>query len=258
MTEPPESRRVRVMTYNIRHCLGIDGVLSPERTASVIKAARPDIVALQELDIRRRRTRRVDQVRFLADELGMDVHFHPARHVRDERFGNAIFTRLPSRLVHQAALPTPPHLQRIEPRSALWVAVDLGGVVLNVVNTHMSLLGRDRVVQARALLGPDWLGHPACGDPNPVLLVGDLNASPRSRAYDLLASHLTDCQKLPAVKRPKRTFPSRFPVIRIDHVFARGAIDVVAIDVPRNGAARLASDHLPVIADLIVGRAESR
>ncbi len=239
---------VRIVTYNVRRCLGVDGQLSPQRIGEVLAAFEPDIVALQELDIRRPRTRSVDQAQAIADHLSMSLHFHPVLHVMEERYGDAVLTHLPSRLVHTAALPAPERLKRIEPRGALWVEIDVAGIKLQVVNTHLGLVGRERVMQARELLGPDWLGHPDCRDP--AVLVGDLNAPPRSAAYRLLTRHLVDSQLSPPGRRPKRTFPVRWPVLRLDHVMFRGAIQVEHVEVPRHGLVALASDHLPLVVDL--------
>ena len=84
------ARTIRVMSYNVHRCVGTDRVLSPERIAQVIAACKPDIVSLQELDVRRARTGGVDQASEIAHMLGMQMHFHPAYQVQDEHFGDAI------------------------------------------------------------------------------------------------------------------------------------------------------------------------
>ena len=89
---------LRVMTYNVHRCVGVDKRLDLERVAEVIAAARPDVVALQELDVGRRRTKGVDQAHGLAELLGMRSHFNAALHVEEERYGDAILTALPERL----------------------------------------------------------------------------------------------------------------------------------------------------------------
>jgi endonuclease/exonuclease/phosphatase family metal-dependent hydrolase len=84
----------------------------------------------------------------------------------------------------------------------------------------------------------------------PVALVGDFNLVPRSRVYHRLTKVLKDAQRAPGMGRTKPTFPSGFPVLRIDHVFTRGAIEVKHVDVIRNRITRVASDHLPLVVDL--------
>jgi endonuclease/exonuclease/phosphatase family metal-dependent hydrolase len=137
--------------------------------------------------------------------------------------------------------------QYLEPRGALWVSIDLGETKLQVINTHLGLLGRERLAQVKALLGPDWLGHPDCRDP--VILAGDFNATPQSRAYRRLTSRLSDAQRSPSVARARATFPVRLPVFRIDHVFVSDAVEVLGAEVPRTPLACVASDHLPLVVD---------
>ena len=152
------------------------------------------------------------------------------------------------RLVKAGALPGLPDKPRIEPRGALWVTIELNGIEHQVLNTHLGLLPRERRVQAEALLGPDWLGHPECR--GPVVLCGDFNALPSSPVCRRLRTRLHDAQIELDNHRPKRTFYGRFPMARIDHVFVDSATEVLDIEVPDTELARVASDHLPLIAEL--------
>jgi endonuclease/exonuclease/phosphatase family metal-dependent hydrolase len=239
---------LRVMTYNVHSCIGMDGKLAPERIARVIAHYAPDVVALQELDVGRARTEGMDQAHLIARYLEMDFHFHPAMHIEEERYGDAILTHLPMRLVKAGALPGLPDKPWLEPRGALWVAIKLDGIEHQVMNTHLGLLPRERRVQAEALLGPDWLGHPECR--GPVVLCGDFNALPSSPVCRRLRTRLHDAQIELDNHRPRRTFSGRFPMARIDHVFVDPATDVLDIEVPDTELARVASDHLPLIAEL--------
>ena len=120
MTRPgvEVGRTLRLMTYNVHGCVGRDGRLSPQRVAEVIAGAGPDVVALQELDVGRRRSGSRNQAREVADALGMAFHFHPALRVEEENYGDAILSRLPMRLVRAGALPAGPR-GGAEPRGAL-------------------------------------------------------------------------------------------------------------------------------------------
>ncbi len=242
----------RILTYNVHSCRGTDGVLSPERIAAVIAAARPDIVALQELDVGRVRTRGLDQAHSIARELGMNFHFHPALRVEEESYGDAILSTLPLRLVKAGPLPGLTHRPLLEPRGALWVAVELGeGTVLQVINTHLGLAPSERLAQVAALLGEGWLGHPACRG-QPAVLLGDFNAVPRSGAYRRLAAGLRDAQCAQPGQRPRPTFPSRWPLLRIDHVFLGEGVEAQSAEVRRGPLERLASDHLPLVVELSI------
>lgn len=244
----PDGGRSRILTYNVHRCVGTDGRLSPPRIAEVIASCEPDIVALQELDVGRLRTGGVDQAHAIATELGMQLHFHPALKVMEELYGDAILTARPSRLVKAGALPAVPRWPKLESRGALWASIDMGGADLHVINTHLSLSRPERMAQVEALLGAQWLGDPRCRDP--VLLVGDFNATPRSRGYRRLAARLHDGQLAPGSGSPKATFPAYLPVLRIDHIFVSRSVKVLNAEVVRTPLARVASDHLPLVVDI--------
>lgn len=238
---------LRLMTYNVHRCVGLDRRHSPERIADVIAGYAPDIVALQELEVGHRRTDRVHQPERLAEILGMDFHYHPARRRGDAQFGNALFSRLPMDAVRSAPLPGYVGMQA---RAALWASVTVAGLKVQVINTHLGLFHLERVRQARALCGEEWLGHPACS-PHPRIICGDFNATPISGAYRLFGSGLRDAQRL-GDRRARRTWPSFLPVVRYDHIFVCPRIDVHQTQVPSSPLTTLASDHLPVIMDFQV------
>jgi endonuclease/exonuclease/phosphatase family metal-dependent hydrolase len=242
----------RILTYNVHRCVGTDGRLSPERIADVIAEADPDVVALQELDVGRRRTGGVDQAQAIADRLGMVMHFHPAMKVVEELYGDAILTAAPSRLVKAGPLPQAPGAPHAEPRGALWVTVDLDGHRYDVINTHLGLRGAERMAQVEALLGPAWIGSQSSG--TPLILAGDFNAVPASRAYRRIAATLLAG---PAGERHRapRTFPSRLPVLALDHVFVSDRIAVRRVAPLRSRLARSASDHLPLLVELELNHA---
>jgi endonuclease/exonuclease/phosphatase family metal-dependent hydrolase len=244
---------LRIMTYNVHRCRGLDRRWSPERIAEVIAEARPDVVALQELDVGRARSGSIDQAEMIARALGMDVQFFPVVRIMEELYGDAILSRLPSRLIKGGSLPTLRGVPGLEPRGALWSSIRTGVVEVQTINTHLGLLARERAKQIDVLLGPEWLGHPDCR--GPVILAGDFNATPRSRGYRRLTARLTDTQRAPGASRARPTFPTRYPALRIDHVFVDRAIEVLSAETIRTPLALIASDHLPVVAQVRV-RAE--
>jgi endonuclease/exonuclease/phosphatase family metal-dependent hydrolase len=239
---------VRIMTYNVHSCIGMDGRVSPERIARIIARFEPDIVALQEIDVGRPRSGGVDQAGRIAELLEMTYYFHPAIHLEEERYGDAILTHLPLRLVKAQGLPGMRGKPQLEPRGAIWAAIDVGGTVLQIINTHLGLRRRERLAQVDALLGDAWLGHPDCD--GPVILCGDLNALPLSPVCRRLRTRLRDAQQALQNHRPKATFFGRLPMVRIDYVFVGQELEVLGVEVARGARARLASDHLPLIVDL--------
>lgn len=242
----------RLVTYNVHRWLGTDRKTSPARIAEVIAACRPDVVALQEVRIAHPR-RAPDSLAAVAAELGMQVFFRPTVKIGDQ-FGIAILTPHPVRLVRAARLPGWPGGPPLEPRAAQWIAVEVDGGELQVINTHLGLLPPERMAQAEALLGPDWLGSPDCGDR--AVLLGDFNASPRSGCYRRLASRLRDAQLAGAEAAPQPTFHSRFLFSRIDHIFVTPGIEVVETQAVRTPLTRVASDHLPLVAEIRLRGAE--
>ncbi|OWV92828.1 endonuclease [Rhizobium sp. R72] len=241
-----ERQAIRILSYNVHSCAGTDRKIDPGRIAAIIADARPDIVALQEIDVRRRRTGGVDQAAIIASLLRMEAHFNPALTIAEEQYGDAIITALPARTVKAGPLPS-----LGEPRGALCVEVMFANRNLLVVNTHLGLRRRDRIQQMSALLGPAWLGRDG-GNPASAILCGDFNAVPSSAAYRLATRLLQDAQ-LACHQTARATFPSRFPLMRLDHIFVSADLAVAASSVIGNRTTRLASDHLPLVADIDLG-----
>ncbi len=237
----------RLLTYNVHRCVGTDRKLDPARIAAVIAEHEPDVVCLQELDVGRARTGWVDQTDTIARRLSMSFRFHPAMRVEAELYGDAILTPHPEKLIKADALPTLPNMPGLEPRGALWSAIDIDGKTVNVFNTHLGLVPREQRLQAAALAGREWLSRPDCR--GPTILTGDFNATSITRPYQTLARKLADAQRQLGLKPTIKTFPSAFPAIRIDHCFVSPEIRVTGAFAPFSPLARVASDHLPLVID---------
>lgn len=237
----------RILTYNVHRCVGADRRLDVGRIADVIASLQPDIVALQELDVGRLRTGKVDQAHEIAQRLKMAVHFHAAMKVEEELYGDAILTTYPEHLVQVGPLPGYGRIPQLEPRGALWIAVEIEGKQVQIINTHLGLVPREQQLQAACLAGPAWLDHPKCV--GPTILLGDFNATPTSVVYRTLIGRLQGARRLAPSKRPTSTFPSALPVVRIDHLFVSPEIRVTDLSAPFNPLTRAASDHLPLVMD---------
>jgi endonuclease/exonuclease/phosphatase family metal-dependent hydrolase len=243
-------RTFRILTYNVHRWLGTDRKISPTRIAEVIASCEPDIVALQEVRVGRSRPGEVDQAASVANALGMDLHFQPTIKILGEQYGIAILSRHSSGVVKSGRLPTQSTRPSFEKRSALWVATEIDGHKINVINAHLSLRSGERRAQATALVGPDWIGHPDCADP--AILLGDFNAPPYSRSYRMIANRMVDAQLSNSHGEPQPTFHTRAPVLRLDHVFVTKSVEVVNAAPVRNMLTRIASDHFPLLAELRV------
>lgn len=237
----------RIMTYNVHRCVGVDRRLDVARVAAVIAQRQPDIVALQELDVCRPRTGVVDQAHAIAQRLGMHFHFNAAFTVEEERYGDAILTAAPHRVIKAGPLPTLP-VRGLEPRGALWLELELGGRRLQVLNTHLGLVPHEQRAQALALASADWTGGRKASDP-PLILVGDFNATPHAQAYRTFAARFHDARRQAPGPGLTPTFPSRLPMLAIDHVFLDGPVRAIRAESLSGPLARVASDHLPLVVD---------
>lgn len=237
----------RIVTYNVHRCVGNDRRLDVARVAAVLAELNPDIVALQELDVGRRRTGGVDQAHEIARRLDMACHFHAALQVEEERYGDAILTAYPERLVKTGPLPGHPRMRALEPRGALWVEVEIDRRPVQIINTHLGLVPREQQIQAAHLAGPAWLEHPDCRWP--AILLGDFNATASSIVYRTLTHSLKPARRLAARRQPTSTFPAPLPVLRIDHLFVSPGIEVQEVSAPFDPLTRVASDHLPLVMD---------
>ncbi len=239
----------RIVTYNVHRCVGTDRKLDVNRIVEVIAELEPDIVALQELDVGRARTDMVDQAHEIAQGLEMAFHFHPAMKVEEELYGDAILTHYPERLVQAAPLPGHNYISALlEPRGALWVAIDIEGTEVQIINTHLGLVAREKKNQAIALAGPTWAGHPRFKSPG--ILLGDFNSQPGAAPHRAIGRVLKDARALlPAHRRVGPTYSTKMPLFRIDHVFVTDGIAVRAMFAAHSPLIRLASDHLPLVMD---------
>jgi endonuclease/exonuclease/phosphatase family metal-dependent hydrolase len=229
------SKRLRVMTYNIHAAKGVDRKVDLARIGEVIRSYEPDIVALQEVDVGRSRSGEIDQAHALAQTLGMEAVFAPCVEDGSGRYGIATLTRLPILETRQITLPLAGH-RRSQPRSALVTRHTWDGGDLEMINTHLSILFRERPGQVAAIAA-EMLGEA-------LVIAGDFNCTPFSPAYRVLRRGLRSATRF------ARTWPSPAPIVPIDHIFYRGRLNVVHAGAWTKGGARRASDHLPVVAEL--------
>jgi endonuclease/exonuclease/phosphatase family metal-dependent hydrolase len=234
---------LRVLCYNIHYGQGMDGKYDLERLAKVIKEAKPDLVALQEVDVVVRRSGQVHQAQKLGELTGMTVRFGPTQHFEGGLYGNAILTRLPilDELIHPLPYTEATPERQTYPRGAIAVTVQAtDGQPLRFISTHFQHnLPEDRVAQAKAV---NQL-FAAEGDTLRTLLAGDFNATPEAEPITLLTerwSHTLDAEKAP-------TAPSVRPRSRIDYIFYRphSSFRLLSSEVIPDA---MASDHRPVLA----------
>ena len=230
--------------------MGMDRQRSEARIAEVIAEMSVDVVALQELDLGRRRSAGVDQTRIIAKQLGWQSHFHPAMRRNEEHYGNAIVSRHRLTFRRAVELPGRPPFFCRENRAAIEAEVETNLGNVHIINTHLGLGWRERFVQAQLFTSAEWRGTIA-GD-TPLILLGDFNSLRGSRPYRTLNRHLRDVRTLIHAARFIRTFPTRFPVFGVDHIFVNAALQPLSVIVHRSPLARVASDHFPLIGEFVL------
>ena len=250
-TSPAETIALRVMTYNTHHCVGLDGKCRPQRIGDVIGDLDPDVVALQEMDVNRHRSGKLDQSLDLADRLGMFYQFFPVWSGADEQYGLAILSKFPLKVVRQDVLTEACHRTKSEARGAVWVTIELENHgPVHLLNTHLGLRAEERLRQVEEILSERWLAD--LHTRGPVIVAGDFNAGPASQVMKKMLEHYRCVQHLANNHKPRRTFPSMLPVRRLDYILVSRHFEVEGVSVPRNHFTAVASDHLPVCADLVL------
>jgi endonuclease/exonuclease/phosphatase family metal-dependent hydrolase len=248
---------IRVMTYNIHSGVNRDGNVRLQPAVQVIRSLNPDIVALQEVDMGITHSRYRHQARVLSDRLEMQFFFYPLMRFETRHYGLAFLSRLPFTIVKCDRLPTVLPRFRLQKRGAVWIRLDHWPRPIHIFNSHLGLFHRERRRQVEALLGRNWLE--AVPRDEAVIFCGDLNAGPSSWAYRRLSASLSDVQKKKRDKqRPMPTFSSRRPTLRIDHIFVSNHLTPLSVKVFTSRTAQMASDHLPLSAELHVTPQESR
>lgn len=244
---------LRVATYNIHAGAGQDGVFDLDRTAAAIRGLHADVIGLQEVDVHwGARSGFADEARQLAERLGMRAYFAPiydlppaAEHTERRQYGVAVLSRLPvaaaenheiTRLSTQVPDPAPAPAPGFAE-----VTVRARGTLVHFYATHLDYRTDPAVRRAQV---DDMLGILAA-DRGPKVLVGDFNAEAGAPELAKLWGPLAD-----AAPNGGRTYPAIDPVSRIDLVTVSPEVTVTGA----HEVATEASDHRPVVADLLVRR----
>ena len=233
---------LRIATYNIHRSRGLDGRTKPHRIAAVLAGIDADVVALQE--VIGPGPRGTSHAEAIGAALGMGWVMAPARLLRGHQFGNAVLSRYPitQHLSHDLSWKT------CESRNVQRVDILVGGMTLHLYNVHLGTAILERRFQARRLASLVLDRHVG----GPKLVVGDFNEWTRGLATTLLSDRLHSVDLRNYLKR-RRTYPGVFPLLHLDHIYYQGRVEVVRVELPRTRVALVASDHLPLVADIKIG-----
>lgn len=239
---------VTVLSFNIRHAEGTDGVLDLARTANVIRASGADIVGLQEVDrYFAERSNWSDQAHELAERLGFacvygaNYDLDPPVHGRPRRqYGSAILSSHPiTRWVNTRLFRSADE----EQRGLLHAEINVRGVPVHVYNAHLEKFSEtDRARQAHQVVE-------LIGETRPAVLLGDFNASPQSMEIETIRSRFSDT-RVALGGEEVLTFPANEPETCIDYIFVSADVRPISANVIT--ADLKASDHVPVLSRVTV------
>ena len=217
-----------------------------ERIAQVLAAVHADIVALQEVVSREGPSFEDHQARYLADQFGYYYALGETRKYRGAAYGNVTLSRWKFVLSRHADLS----VYGREERGVLRTDIRLGGSLFHVFNVHLGTGHLERRKQARRLVAPDLLK--AIDISGPRVVLGDFNEWTHGLVTRTLKSEfrLTD---LRAHLRRSRSYPSGLPLLNLDHMYYDHHFQVEDARFYRSRLSLVASDHLPLVADFVIG-----
>ncbi|HYO83892.1 MAG TPA: endonuclease/exonuclease/phosphatase family protein [Bryobacteraceae bacterium] len=231
-------QHIRVATYNVHKCEGLDRRVSPLRIATVIREFKPDVIGLQEV--------LGDQAEWLARHLEYHFALGEVRRHNTQPYGNAILSRFPLSGVCTYDLTAPGRERRGCVRTALSLP---DGQVLHLFNLHLGTAFLERRYQARRIVEAEIIASKDL--PGPRIVLGDFNEWTRGLVSTMLSAELKGADIRLHLKQP-RTYPGLFPLLHLDHIYYDEDLVVERVILHRTPRSLLASDHVPLIADFRV------
>ena len=249
MTRPLERGGVSLTlaTWNVHYGIGRDNRFDMERILAVIEEIDADIIGLQEVGWHRPNHERLDHFAFLRERSGYHVAECLVRDPLRTRFGNALLSRFPLRDSRWIDLKVPGH----SPRAAVLADLELSETALGglksgpggirVLVTHLGLIPWERIMQANRLVAAVDAGLPTGW---PSVLLGDFNIwRAQAQSARTLEARFPKTVALPS-------YPSIRPMVPLDRIYLSAGLRLRSASVLEQGLASLASDHLPVVAQV--------
>lgn len=243
-----QERRVRVATYNVHKCRGLDRRVRPDRIVEVLRDIDADIVALQEVVSHEGGPREADQTRFIAEELGMNYCVGETRKHKGGTYGNVVL----SRFLMQATYNYDISVRGREERGCLRADIQIDGAgTLHIFNVHMGTAFLERRSQVRRLLDEAILHNEELYGAR--IMLGDFNEWTRGLTTRLLGSHMKSADIANHLRRAK-TYPGVLPFLHLDHIYFDDTLEMEKLTLHRSRKSLIASDHLPLVADFRLHR----
>lgn len=239
--------RIRIATYNVHKCVGMDRRTSPQRIAEVIAEFSPDIIGLQEVLSIEGGARELDQARYLAGALQMNLAVGEVRRIGAGIYGNVVLSRFPVGSFCTFDLSAPGR----ERRGCVRTDIDLTDTVLHLFNFHLGTDFLERRWQARRMMELELMRSKDLTGPRVV--VGDFNEWTRGLVSKVLAAEFQSAD-IRLLLKVHRTYPGLFPLLHLDHIYYDEALIAHHVALHRTRKALIASDHLPLYADFTLRR----
>ena len=243
--------QLRILTYNIHRAIGVDRRFRPERIVNILRHHDADIVLLQEVDEGAPRSRELDLARELAEASGYP--FLAVGHnvsLKKGRYGNATLSRFPILRERNIDLSVAESwIRRGCQHTSIQIAEER---TLETFNLHLGLSARERLKQIDLLARCHEFGGVATTIP--MLVGGDFNDW-RSLLWPIFTSSLGfNCavEGRNGGRQFLATYPSFSPQGALDRLYYRGPLHLQSIRRCRLQVSRVASDHLPVIAEFAI------
>jgi endonuclease/exonuclease/phosphatase family metal-dependent hydrolase len=233
---------IRIATYNIHRCRGMDRRVVPARIIDVLRDIDADVVALQE--VVGAGPAGAGQAEEIGACLGMGWVMASVRTLRKHQFGNVILSRHP--IVHHSQYDL--SWRTCEARACQRADLDIAGHMLHIYNVHLGTAVLERRYQAGRLAS---FVHDRRVN-GPKVILGDFNEWMRGLATKTLSA-LFESVDISAHLNRRRTYPGLFPVVHLDHIYYEGRVEVLSVEMPRTRKSLMASDHLPLVANLRIG-----
>ena len=241
MSDTPH-QDIRIATYNIHRCRGMDRRVVPARIIEVLRDIDADVIALQE--VIGAGPVGAGQAEEIGAGLGMGWVMNCVRTLRQHQFGNVVLSRHP--ILHHSSYDL--SWRTCEPRNCQRADLDINGQILHVYNVHLGTAVLERRYQAGRLAA---FVHDR-RITGPKIILGDFNEWMKGLATKTLSALFESVDISQHLKR-RRTYPGLFPVVHLDHIYYDGKVEVVNVEMPRTAKTLIASDHLPLVANLRIG-----
>ena len=244
------SKHLRIATYNIHKCRGLDRRVRPARIVQVLREIDADVIAMQEV-ISAHGSGGDAQAQFIAAELGFHSCFGENRRLRGAAYGNLLLSRFPLKLVRNHDISTDGR----ERRGCLRADIKIADATFHLFNVHLGTSFFERRQQARKLIDTDILGDPRLHGVR--IICGDFNEWTRGLTTRVLSRSFRSIDTRSHLGH-SRTYPGIIPFLHLDHIYFDASLKLDRALLHRSRTALIASDHLPLVADFQVDNVGAR